>query len=95
MILLYVYLAISAICWLTTILTAIEISHRFKKKYPELNVPQKSWAGRILTNIKLLIVSFVPLFNLALCWVYLFEYETIESQTMEKLYVTCMNEKEN
>ena len=95
MILLYIYLIISAFCWLITMLTAIEIANKFRKKHPELKVTKKSWAGCILTNIKLLIVSFIPLLNIALCCVYLFSYETIESKTMEKLYVMCMNEKEN
>lgn len=94
MILLYVYLIVSALCLIMYILASIEIAHKFKKKYPELKVSKKSWAGRILTNIKLIIVSFIPLLNLALCCVVLFSYDTIKTKTMEKLYVTCMEVNE-
>ena len=77
------------------ILTTINLAHEFKQLYPDLKVPKSNWAAHILTWIKTIITALIPLFNLALCWVYLFKGEELKKKTIEKVYLECTKEKQN
>ena len=94
MIFLNINIAIGILFLVLHIFTAIDLSYEFKQLYPDLKVPKSNWAARILTWIKTIITALIPLFNLALCWVYLFKGEELRKKAIDKVYAECIA-KEN
>ena len=90
MIFLYIYLILSGLCLIMYTLSPIDIAHKFKLKYPGLKYPKTNWAKRILSGIKVIVVSFIPIMHLGLIWVVLFDYETLETKALTKLYEECV-----
>ena len=86
-----------AILWLVIhLLSAIDIAHDFKQKYPDIKAPKTNWASRVLSFIKTIIIAVIPLFNLAMCWTYLFKYSELKPKVMDKMYADIIaKEKEN
>lgn len=80
-------------CLVLHALTAIDLAHEFKQLYPDLKVPKSSWAGCILSVIKTIIISFIPLFNIALCWVYVFKSEELRVKAINKVYLKCISKE--
>ena len=95
MIFLNINIVIGIIFLVLHILSAIDTAHEFKQLYPDLKVPKSNWAGDILSWIKPIITALIPLFNLALCWVYLFKYSELKTKAIEKVYLECMKEKKD
>lgn len=95
MIFLNINIVIGIIFLIVLLLSSIDTSHDFKQKYPELKVPKRSWAGRVLTWIKTIVTAIIPIWNLMMCYVLIFKYDEIKTKTIEKAYAECMKEKEN
>lgn len=93
MILLYIYLGISVLCLVMYTLATFDFTYKFKKKYPGLKTPRQSLSGRILSVIKGIVASFIPILNLALVWVIVFEYGELETRTLNKIYQECLKEE--
>lgn len=91
--LLWVYLSISAICFIAMTLTSLDFAYKFRNKYPNVKYPKQSSAAKILSWVKNIIASLLPLFNIAMILVILFSYEELEKRTLLKLYMKCMEEK--
>jgi hypothetical protein len=70
--------------------SAIDITYEFKQIYPNTKVPKSNWAGRILSLIKTVIIAVIPIFNIALCWVYIFKYNELKAKTIDKVYAECI-----
>ena len=90
MIFLNIHIAISIICLILLTLSTIDTAYEFKRLYPDLKVPKTSWAGRILSVIKSIITALIPLFNIALCWVFIFKYSELRAKTIDKVYTECI-----
>lgn len=95
MIFLNINIVIGIIFLVLHILSTIDIFLEFKQLYPDLKIPKSNWAGDILILIKTIITALIPLFNLALCLVYLFRYSELKTKAIEKAYAECIKEKVN
>ena len=73
--------------------STLDIVYEFKQLYPDVKAPKTNWASLVLTIIKLIIKAFIPLFNIALCWVHLFNYEELKTTAIEKVYAKCTKGK--
>lgn len=87
--LLYIYLGISVITWVLYILADISITYKFKNRYPNLVAPKLNWAGELGAHLRLLLGCFVPLVNIALLWVIIFNYSEFERKTISKVLSEC------
>lgn len=94
MILLYIHLGIGALCLLMYTLAAIDIAYKFKKRHPNLKIPSSSWAGKILSIVKYIVVSLLPIINFVFILVLVFNYSEIETKTLDKTYQDCLKEDE-
>ena len=92
MILLYIHLGIGALCLLIYALAAIDITYKFKKRYPNLKIPSSSWAGKILSIVKYIVVSLLPIINFVFILVAVFNYSELETKTLDKTYQDCLKE---
>lgn len=96
MIFLNINIAIGILFLVLHIFAAIDTAYEFKQLYPNTKAPKSNWAGRILSFIKTIVIAVIPLFNLALCWVYLFKYEELNKKAIDKVYAECIaKEKQN
>lgn len=96
MIFLNINIAIGILFLVLHTFTSIDLAYEFKRLYPDIKVPKSNWAARILSFIKTIITALIPLFNLALCWVYLFKGEELKKKAIAKVYAECVaKEKEN
>lgn len=94
MIFLNINILIAIIYLILHILSTIDLSYKFKRKYPDLKVPKTNWASKILSAIRTIIIALIPVFNLALCLVFIFRYEELENKTIKNVYIKCIS-KEN
>lgn len=90
MVFLYIHLGIAALYLLMLTLMSIDLAKKFKRKYPELKAPKVSIAGRLLSSLRNLITALIPLYNILLCFIFLFKYEELEEQSMKKVYQKCI-----
>ena len=90
MIFLNINIAIAILYLVLHIFTVIDLAYEWKQLHPDLKVPKLNWAARILSFIKIIINAIIPLFNLALCWVYLFKGEELKKRAIDKIYVECI-----
>lgn len=95
MILLYIYLGISIVTLLMNILISVTVAQKFKRWYPNLKVPKSSIASKWLVFLKLVIGSFIPIVNVGILWVYIFNGEELEARAILKLYHKYMEDPEN
>lgn len=93
MILLYIYLGISVLCLIMYTLATIDMTHKFRTRYPDLKPKRTSLAGKLFVAIKMVVVSFIPLMNIGLLWVVLFNYDDLETRTLAKVYLDCVKEE--
>ena len=94
MIFLYIYLGISILCMFLTLLACINITNKFKAKYPDLKAPKLSTSENAMTWMRNTIASFTPIFNLVLLWILVFDYNSFEAKTLAYLHVQCLDEKD-
>lgn len=90
MLFLYIHLGITALYLLMQTLMAIDLAKKFKHKYPDLKPPKPSVAGRLLSSLRNLIVALIPLYNILLCFIFLFKYEELEAKSMNNVYQKCI-----
>lgn len=91
--LLWLYVVISGVCFITMTLTSLDFAYKFRNKYPDVKPPKQSPAAKILSWIKNIIASLLPLFNVVMILTILFGYEELEKRSMLKIYMKCMEEK--
>ena len=94
MVLLYIYLAISILTFVLFEVSAVDMAHKFKLKYPNLQVPRYSWANKVGIFLRTLIGSFIPLVNIVLLWVIIFNYDELERRSIEKIREKCTPKEE-
>ena len=90
MIFLNIHIAIGILFLILFTLSSIDITHEFKRLYPDVKNPKSNWAGRVLSLFKSIIIAFIPLFNLALCWAFIFKYEELKAKTIDRVYAECI-----
>lgn len=90
MFLLNTYMAISILCLVLWILASIDITHEFKKKYPDLKIPKRSFAGRVLSYVRTIVSSITPLFNIIMIYTIVFKYSEVEKRAIQRIYLECM-----
>lgn len=90
MIFLNINIVIAIIFLVILMLSAIDVAYEFKRKYPDLKIPKRSWAGRILTWVKSIIIALIPLYNIIMCCVFIFNYEELKTKTIDKAYAECI-----
>ena len=95
MIFLNIHIAIGILFLILFTLSSIDIAYEFKRLYPDIKNPKSNWAGSVLSILKSIIKAFIPLFNLALCWVILFNYDEIKTKTIDKVYADCIAKEKN
>ena len=93
MILLKIHLAIGVLYLILSTLAVLDVAHDFKLKYPDMKAPKSSLAGKILSLIKNIAVALIPLYNILLCLVFIFNYEQLKEKTMAKFYLKCSKVK--
>lgn len=92
--LIYIYLGISLLTFILFKLTACDIAKRFKTKYPNLKYPTITSAGKIAGFIKTLVGSFIPIVNVGLLWVLIFQSSEFEKRVVADLLSKCTEVKE-
>jgi len=96
MIFLNINVLIGIIFLVILMLSSIDVAYEFKRKYPDLKVPKRSWAGRILSWVKSIIIALIPLYNILMCCVFIFNYDELKTKTINKVYAECIaKEKQN
>ncbi len=97
--LLKIYLSISILTLICMILTNFSLVNRIKNKYGDeidaksKETKKKDIAGTILSWLKVVIMSFIPLYNIVLLVVVLFFMNKVEEKSDE--VVKSALEKEN
>ena len=80
-------LVVFAIDYILVIFMSWRVSLRLKANFPDKKPPKMSMVERIYSQFKAIIMHLMPIFNLMLLFVYLFEDEMI----MEKTYLKVKN----
>lgn len=88
--LLELYLGISIITLIVFILTIKSLENQAINKYEDRfkqvdKMHKKDAAGQILSCLQMLIVSFVPILNIMLLLVVIFNYSDLRKEVFEKL----------
>jgi hypothetical protein len=85
-VLLYIYLGISVLTFILFTLTVVKISKEFKRRYPNIKAPKSPLVDHLLTYLKVLLLCFLPIANVAFFLLYLFCSEKTEERIIEKVY---------
>jgi hypothetical protein len=85
-ILLYIYLGVSITSLILFKLTSLAMSRIFKARYPDLKPPKTSFIEKLGTIFKALLIHFMPILNVLLLFIYLFDEEKIVERSIEKMY---------
>lgn len=80
-------LVVFAIDYILVIFMSWRVSLRLKANFPDKKPPKMSMVERIYSQFKAIIMHLIPIFNLMLLFIYLFEDEMI----MEKTYLKVKN----
>lgn len=80
-------LIVFAIDYILVIFMSWKVSLRLKANFPDEKPPKMSMVERIYSQFKAIIIHLMPIFNLMLLFIYLFEDEMI----MEKTYLKVKN----
>ena len=93
MIIIYIHLIVSIITILMMILSSIVITDKFKVKYPGLEVPKQSFAEKALIWTRDILAALIPIFNIIICMILVFDYKSFETRTINNMYLQCLDEK--
>ena len=92
MILLYIYLGISAITFALHWLTAYEADREFKRRYPHIKAPKCSIIEKIGVVFKSALTSLIPILNICFIYMFLFKSEELEERVIAKVYAKYSKE---
>ena len=84
MILLYIYLVISAVTLLQFLFVTMDASAKLKKRYPNISYDKSSFTETVSTWFRVILLSFMPFVNIIMSITFLFKYDdVIESTTLK------------
>ena len=89
MIFLYIHLLIGIICVTLFALSVAAMVRKFKTLYPDLHPPKVGKAKLFMDIFKIVIASFIPLFNIVLFKILMFDYDEMERKTISKMLRSC------
>jgi len=93
--LLIIHFSISILCIITIKLIANIVVHRIRDKYPNFGSRNRRYMSDFfLTNIKLVLFSFIPLFNIFFLFSSLYASDKIVEKTIRE-FETKIKKKEN
>lgn len=89
-----IYIGFSILTFILTFMRAYTISKQLKRKYPDIiNEFSKKNKVDTLENIfvwiRLLVACFVPIINICIFYVSIFESERVEKKVLNKLKKDC------
>ena len=86
--------AVVSILNLALVVAAInDAEEKFRKRYPELEIPKSSRASKFSTWVRLIVLALLPIVQLLILWTLLFRYTSIIDETIHKTYLEAMEEK--
>lgn len=85
------YLIIGTLCCASFVIVTCIVSVIFKQNYPMAKLRPVSVYEKIFGVVRVIIMSFIPLFNVLLLAVYVFGYDRMIEQAMETLKERIIN----
>lgn len=97
MIWLYIYLSISVTGFLLYNFTCIHAANEFRRIHPGINIPKRAFIENVGDEFRALLISFLPIYNIAWFLVFMFCNEEIVDKTIDKAYskYVLVKEKED
>lgn len=86
MILLYIYLAISAVTLLQFLFVTMDASAKLKKRYPNISYDKSSFTETVSTWFRIILLSFMPFVNIIMSITFLFKYDDVIESTILKVH---------
>lgn len=86
MIFLYIYIGFSLLTFVTVLMQSYVIVKRLKRNHPEIisEVKKNGILEKIFGWIKILIICFIPVINVATFYASLFKEEEVEEKVLKK-----------
>lgn len=91
-IMLYIYIGISTLCFLLNILLAINGYAKLKQKHPKATYEKEPKITFFVSWLRILIFSILPIINFILVCVYLFKWEDMLEEIINKTEVRIIEE---
>ena len=82
---LFIYLAFSTICILLIFLASACANAKYKRKYPNLSLPKRTFIEHLTGNIRTIIFSCIPILNILWFFFFVFKWDYLIDETIEKL----------
>jgi hypothetical protein len=83
--LLVIYVWLSILTLAAFFLTILQSAATIKRRYPDYRGEKPSTSALVFGIFKMIIVSFMPLFNLLVFWVLIFHTEEVIDKMIEKV----------
>lgn len=90
MIFLYIYIGFSVLTFVMTIIQSYLVSKQLKRRYPDLvskfnKNNKQSVLEKVFSYIKTFVSCFVPIINMGIFYVALFENNKVEEKALNKM----------
>lgn len=85
--------AISVLTLIMIVLMCIDTVHIFRAKYPDVRIPKSSRASKYESLLQLVIVSIIPIINVILLLMLVFNGDRIKMDIVEKIYEKYSSEE--
>ena len=84
-ILLYIYLGISALTLILSILIMIDVTIKLRKKHPNAKYEKDSKISTVIAWIRLLLISLFPILNIGLAITIILNWDDLATAMIEKV----------
>ena len=88
----YIYIGVSAFCFLLNILLAINGYTKLKQEYPNAKYKKEPKIIFFVAWLRIFIFSILPIINLYLVFVYLFKWEDMLEEIINKTKVRMIED---
>ena len=90
MVFLYIYIGFSVLTFILVLMQSYLVSKQLKRKHPDLvgklNNNKQSVLERIFSYIKVFVSCFVPIINIGIFYVALFESKKVEEKALNDIF---------
>lgn len=84
-IVLIIYLAITVICILLILLGSACANAKYKRMYPNLGLPKRTFVEYLTGRIRTVIFSCIPILNILWLLVFIFKWDDIINESVERI----------
>ena len=84
-IVLIIYLTITVICILLILLGSACANAKYKRMYPNLGLPKRTFIEYLTRRVRTVIFSCIPIFNILWLFAFIFKWDDIINESVKRI----------